>query len=323
MQHASLQHEDGPDAPSDRALPHLARALDPRVVGPRLETLLGAHGPVAARVLKHAPGKRCVVAYECADGTRAIAKLYRKDRARNHAAVLAALAPALEGNVRTPRLLASWDDLGAVVQEWVPGEAVPDYERLGAEADLVARLGAALAELHAAPVACGAETDLEMHLRRTCHPGPGALAEELPAAAQVAVALAADLVAADRRLARTLRPCHGDFSPRQVFVQGPRVWLVDLDGLCQAPPALDVANFRVGLEAHLGEAGRELAGRFLAAYAARSGGPAEPPGLAVYEAFGWLRRAMILWRKRPPAWQQELGSCLERGRARLDDDATA
>jgi aminoglycoside phosphotransferase (APT) family kinase protein len=317
LQHASLQQDAGSGTPADGALPHLARALDPCTAGVRLEALVGNRGGLTARVLKHTPGKRCVILYEYADGTRVVAKLYRKDRAAQHAATLAALGSALAGDVRTPRLLALWEDLGAVVQEWVPGDAVPDYAHLGAEGDLLERLGAALADLHAAPVAIGAETDLERHMQRTCHPGPQALAAELPEMARAAAILAAELLAADQRLARTLRPCHGDFSPRQVFVHGPRVWLVDLDGFCRAAPALDVANFRVGLEAHLGEAGAVLGDRFLAAYRARSGGPAHLPGLGVYEALGWLRRAVILWRKRPPGWQQDIALVLERGRAKL------
>jgi aminoglycoside phosphotransferase family enzyme len=134
--------------------------------------------------------------------------------------------------------------------------------------------------------------------------------------AAVALELEGAIYAREARLARALRPCHGDFSPRQVFVQESGVYLVDLDGLSQSDPAFDVASFRVGLEAHLGEAGRALADRFLAAYLEQSG-LAELPTLPHQEAFCDLRRALIAWRKRPENWQSELRICLERGRARL------
>jgi aminoglycoside phosphotransferase (APT) family kinase protein len=115
----------------------------------------------------------------------------------------------------------------------------------------------------------------------------------------------------DAAMARVVRPCHGDFSPRQIFVHADVVTLVDVDGLSLGDPALDVASFRVGLQAHLERDGAALAGRFLAAYAA-AGGPALAR-LDVYEAFAWLRRAVIAWRKRPPEWQAVLERCLERG----------
>jgi aminoglycoside phosphotransferase (APT) family kinase protein len=270
---------------------------------------------LSARVLKHVPGKRCVIAYERADGARLVAKMYRKDRAPRHAAILQQLSAVLCAATRTPGLVDCWADWGLVVETWVPGAAAPDWSALAHRPDLLQRLGAALAELHAAPVDDAPAANLEAHVRRTCHPGVEALAmerQELGAAAQQLRRL---VLERDRIAPPETATCHGDFGPAQIFVAGGTVSLVDLDGLCRSNPALDVANFRVGLETHAGLAGRDAGARFLAAYREQCG--RELAALRVYEAFCDLRRAMIAWRKQPPGWEAECGTMLQRGLARL------
>lgn len=302
--------------PRDRALPRLERALDPGTVRPRLEALLGFHGALSIRVLKHTLGKRCVLAYELEDGTRVVAKLYRKDRAEGHAATLAALGHALQAGARTPRLLGCWEDLGIVLQEWVPGEALPEYGALADCAGLVERVARALADFHAAPVVRGPQADLTAHMRRTCRTGMTDLEAAPPPGAEELAALEAAILAREAQMPVTPSLCHGDFGPRQVFVDRDAVYFVDLDGLCQGDPALDVASFRVGLATHLGDAGRALGDRFLAVYLRRRG-LADLPTLAHHEAFCELRRAVILFRKREPGWESAFRRTLARGRARL------
>lgn len=307
-------------SPADAGLPHLGAALDAAAMRVRLAAVLGEHGALTVRVLKHSPGKRCVLAYGLADGTRAVGKMYRKERAQSQARRLATAAAALRGRTRVPQLLACWEDLGLVLQEWAPGERVPDYEALAGEAALVERLAVALADLHGAALDAGTPADLAAQVRRTCKPGAAALAAERPAWAADLAAIEAGMCVLERTCARTVRPCHGDFSPRQLFVTDEVITLVDLDGMRTGEAALDVAGFRVGLAAHLGEAGRALGDRFLGAYLGASGLPALP-ALGAYEVFGELRRAMTLWRKRPPGWEVELQRGLERGRARLAVEA--
>jgi len=301
--------------PADAALPHLGIAADPRVMAPRLAPLLDGHGNLDITILKHTPGKRCVVAYRFENGARGIGKMLRKQRAARHAAALAALQRALVGTTRTPRLLGCFDDLGLVVQEWVPGERLPEYADLAGRGALVERLGAALAALHTSAVAIERQADLAAHLRRTCGGGPAAWSDLSSATRRRGIALQTAMLAREAVLARTLRPCHGDFSPRQIFVHPSRVSFVDVDGLCLGDPSLDVASFRVGLQAHVEDGGAALADRFLAAYHAAAGDAVA--GLDVYEAFHWLRRAVVLWRKRPVDWESQLERCLERCSARL------
>jgi hypothetical protein len=300
----------------DPGLPRLGQALDAGRMAPRLHAVVGGHGALAARVLKHASGKRCVIAYEFEDGRRAVGKLYRKDRARVRAAELVALGDGLGGAIRVPRVLACWEDLGLVLQEWVPGAGVPDYEELGERAELVLQLAAALADFHGSPVRIGPAASLATHVRRTCRPGIAALAAALPELAATLRDIESAMYAREAAIPSVPGPCHGDFGPRQVLVDGANVYLVDLDGFCQGDPGLDVASFRVGLVAHLGETGGALADRFLAAYLARRG-LAALPTLAHHEAFCELRRALILWRKRPQGWETDLQRTVERGRSRL------
>jgi len=78
----------------------------------------------------------------------------------------------------------------------------------------------------------------------------------------------------------------------------------------------------VGLAAHLGKAGQDLGDRFVHTYLCQSG-LAALPALGAYEAFAELRRAMTLWRKRPPGWEDDLERGLGRARARLASSAAA
>jgi aminoglycoside phosphotransferase len=303
-------------APRDAALPGLVGALDPARAGAWLEGVIGDHGTPTVRVLKHVHGKRCVLAYEFADGSRVVGKMYRKDRAGRHAAILRAMNVALDGDTRVPKLLGCWDDLGMILEAWVPGAPVRGWDDVRDTPGLAERLGHALATLHATHVPAARRADLEAQVRRTCHPGIEALAAAQPEEGPRLQALMAAIFARDAQVAPSLVTSHGDFAPTQLFVDADTVYLLDLDGLCIADRALDLANFRVGLEVHLGDAGRGLGDRFLAAYTAHSGA-APSPALPHYEAFCHVRRAMILWRKQPAGWRQELALCLGRGAARL------
>lgn len=311
-----LTQSSGEPMLEDPALPSLVQVLDASCMSPRLASRLGGEGRLAISVLKHTPGKRCVLGYRFESGARAIGKVYRKDRARRHADLLHDLGAHLAGPTRVPRLLDCAEDLGLVLQEWVPGDPVPEFEALGASPELVERLGESLADLHAVDLPRLPEADFASHVRRTCHPGLEVLATDPAVAAGDLFAVQTALFEREAGLARTVRTCHGDFSPRQIFDDGCAIYVVDLDGLGRSHPALDVANFRVGLEVHLGATGLDLGGRFLSAYLRRAALPALQ-GLEVYEAFGYLRRAMIAWRKRPPGWEAHLAACVERGHDRL------
>jgi hypothetical protein len=240
----------------DPALPQLARAADPAALAARW-----------ARALRRPGGVTCGCSSTCRASAPCWASSSRrdaghrqdvpKDRAAHHARLVADLGAALRRAHAVPRLLDCWEDLGLVLQEWVPGDAGPDYEHLGAEAALVERLGAALAELHAATVG-RRHSDLAAHVRRTCGAGLESLGADWPQMAAMAYELEGAIYARDARLAHTLRPCHGDYAPRQMFVARSTCtrrsrWSALSD------PALRCRQFPGRARSASGDAGRELA----------------------------------------------------------------
>jgi thiamine kinase-like enzyme len=113
-----------------------------------------------------------------------------------------------------------------------------------------------------------------------------------------------------------LVPSHGDFGPGQILATEEQISLVDLDGFAHSDAALDVANVLVGLQVHAGMEARELGQRFLQTYLSERGVEALP-GLPHYRAFAWLRRAMILLRRRPAGWEEHALHLLGRARQSL------
>ncbi|HEY7075945.1 MAG TPA: ATP-binding cassette domain-containing protein, partial [Solirubrobacteraceae bacterium] len=153
-------------------------------------------------------------------------------RPRQFAAALTGLRTAVP--VRTAPLTGALPELRATLQRALPG-APPEPAAAAAQAAelLVALRRAPLAQL---PVR-GPDDHLAEALRKA------ALIEAvLPETRQRVVALA-------RRLARgrpaglPLVPAHGDFHADQLLASDGELALIDLDGLCLAPAALDPATY--------------------------------------------------------------------------------
>lgn len=105
---------------------------------------------------------------------------------------------------------------------------------------------------------------------------------------------------------------HGDFTPGQFLFDGTDSGLIDLDSVCQAEPALDVAQYLTyltvgGQKSKLSpEATRafftDLRTRFLQTYAGALGADLEQLGarVAVYTNMSLLRRVLRSWQKMKP-----------------------
>jgi aminoglycoside phosphotransferase (APT) family kinase protein len=282
----------------------------------RLRPLLRAQGDLDVQLLKHVVGKRAVLLYRFADGRRLIGKMYRADRAQEQHTVLAALQQSLQGATRTPRPLACWLDLGLLNQEHMPGEAAPHWSEIADDEALLDRMAIALADLHGAPVEVGRQTNLADHVRRTCHPGLPALREALPHLGATLRDIETAMLAREAAIPLDRVLIHGDFGPGQVLWTPEQLSIVDLDGLSHGDAALDVANFVVGLRVHAGLAGRGLAQRFSERYQQRRGCRALP-GLPHYQALAYVRRAMILLRKRPVGWEEQALQMVDRAASSL------
>ncbi len=193
--------------------------------------------------------------------SRVIAKVYADDNGRHAAAAMralwsAGLPPAV---VTLAEPLAYLPDLRLLVQGSIPAEqTLDDLLRAALRADndsalaqgdaqadaAVERTAAALAALHSSGVGRGPRVTVEHELDGLAALS-GRLAElvpELDGAADALLGWARAL--ATRAPADPAVPTHRSFHPGQVLLHQGRVGIIDFDDLCQAEPALDVAQFR-------------------------------------------------------------------------------
>lgn len=313
---------------SDPKLPGLARALDEEAMRALFAARLGeqSFSPLRCRVVKHAPGKRCVIAYELngddavSAPRRLIGKIYRKNRGEMIFAQWRRLwqAAAVSASFNMPEPLAYWPELGMLVQSVVPGRQLATFSE-GDELHLALRgVARNLAVLHGLTVDLGEPKTLDDHLRKYCHPGPQVLSAD-PEWAPLVERLLNGL-AADASLSRAPHcPIHGDLNLAQIFIDAGRAWFIDFDGLCLAHPALDLGNFLVTLQVHFTAEYEALAKIFLEEYQARRS-LRMLTGLRSYQAFACLRRAVICTRAPAvPHRRQQVRQLLETGSSFLEN----
>lgn len=312
---------------SDPKLPGLVRALDEETMRALFATTLGRElNPgeksfplLRCRVLKHAPGKRCVIAYEFDGGTRRfIGKIYRKNRGENIFLNWRELwQRACENEARTgeplgmAEPLAYFPELGMVLQRAVSGRRLAEISVYADRRLAMRSIARNLATLHSLPAAVGEKKTFTDHLKKYCHPGPQVLLDACPELAPLVEVILHGL-AVDEGLSPAC-PVHGDLNLTQIFIAAERAWFVDFDGLCLADPALDIGNFLMTLQVHYGPDYESLAEFFLEEYKARRS-LRMLTGLRTYQAFACLRRAMICTRAPAvPAWRQQVRQLLEAG----------
>ena len=231
----------------DPGLPAAAVAVDPGRIESRLRELApvatGTGLPIRAEPVRYKPGRTCVVRYELGD-VAAFGKVMAAG-AERQAAVVRELAAA--GAVCVPPLLAVWPDLGMTVQAAVTAVDLTTTIAAARPADRgrwLRRLGRAAACLHTAAVkqplpAVGWREDL------------AELTGYRPLFAALAPALGPEVDRALAQLERTAAACppgaerlgHGALRTDQLLAgRSGRLYLLDLDGLCRADPARDLAN---------------------------------------------------------------------------------
>ena len=319
---------------NDRKLPGLARALDAEAMRALLAATLGRElnqeenlfPALRCRVLKYAPGKRCVIAYEL-DGVprRFIGKIYRKNRGEMIFANWRQLWQSAGENeactgepLGMPVPLAYFPELGMVLQSAVSGRPLAEISAYADRRVAMRGIARNLATLHGLPMVVGEKKTLVDHLQKYCHPGPQVLLDACPELAPLVAMILNGLATAESLLQAPACPVHGDLNLAQIFIAGERAWFVDFDGLCRADPALDLGNLLVTLQVHYGSDYENLAEIFLEEYKARRS-PQMLTGLRTYQAFACLRRAMICTRAPVvPAWRQQVRQLLEAGSAFLE-----
>ena len=192
--------------------------------------------------------------------------------------------------VPTARFELALRDLQLIVQSAVDG--APPRDAVGS----AARAGELLRQLHSAR-ADGLEVarpERELAIAR----------HHADLAATVVPALGPRLEVLLERLAdrlpqtRAVVPAHGDFRVDRCLVAGDDVWLIGFDGMCLAPPALDVGSYAADVVGGGGD-GEALAA-VLEPLVEGYGG--RPEALEWYVATAILKRATDPFGRLVPEW---------------------
>lgn len=248
---------------ADAGLPTLARALDPSVVKryfrrglPDLAEEGGSVRLRAIRVIRHKPGRRCVIEYDVKvtwpNDRRKRLTLIGKVRARRSGESDCQLQRSLWDagfETRSPDGIAVAQPAGVLpkldlwLQRKVPGQVATALLAAPGGVGLARRVAEAAYKLHQAGVPAVRRHGMADELRilgqclRT-------VAQEEP---RWATRIERLLDACTRLGAETPAPVpcgiHRDFYSDQVIVDEPRLYLIDFDLYCLGDPALDIGNF--------------------------------------------------------------------------------
>jgi len=229
----------------DPAIPYLRQALDIEQARPVLARQLGELDLHSARLIRHKPGRRCLIEYEAttpAGPWTFIGKVRAKGLdTRTHAT----LTTCLHAGIPVPDPLGLVPEFQMLLQRKAPG--VPLTDLLSGPRGIVLARGAAriARQLHTASIPTDRRHTLVAELR--------ILHERLPLVAQQHPGWAERLnrlLAACDRLAWTVPASfavtcgiHRDFYSDQVLVDGDDLVLLDVDLFCEGDPALDIGNF--------------------------------------------------------------------------------
>jgi hypothetical protein len=248
------------DRPRDPALPFLEPALDPvacEVLFARIPTLVAPSETLrvgAARLLRHKPGRRCLIEYRVEiEGPRGRKTAWLLGKARaggikprvyRGQCVLweEGFGSGAPDGVGVPEPLGVVPELSMWLQRRVPGRPSTALLPGPGGVRLARRVAEALHKLHRAVLPAGRvhlpANEIEILEQRLAPVrGGGSWAERVDR-----------LLAGCARIAAALpitppRTIHRDFYPDHAIVSGRRIALVDFDTLCLGDPALDAGNF--------------------------------------------------------------------------------
>ncbi|MCC7373314.1 MAG: hypothetical protein IT581_01570 [Verrucomicrobiales bacterium] len=255
----------GETAP-DPSMPFLGRALDIewmdrrlRQLGEKVTGTLEHRALVAAALIRHKPGRRCVIEYRFGpESAGAEMAWLGKARARQGRGWATRVAEDLRsaglndaGRVSVPEPLGEVPEIHMELQRRVGGETV--FKRFESETNsseieaLARRCAEAIHRLHASGVRIARTHTVADELR--------ILRDRLAKMWVTHACWGERLDAVMRgceRLASTLdEPCaclvHRDYYPDQVLVEGERLWLLDLDLCAMGDACLDHGNFMAHL----------------------------------------------------------------------------
>jgi hypothetical protein len=246
----------------DAALPVVRAALDPTLAAAEFKRhlpRLSGEGRLklkAIRVVRHKPGKRCVIEYDL--------KVKQPGEADHFVTVIGKIRARRSGNEGFRQLESIWnagfeaqsadgisvpEPVGVIskfkmwCQRKVAGETATQRLVATDGVALAGRIAEAIHKLHQAnlPTERAHTMADELRILRECF-------DKVLAQRPEWTERLAKLMAACEKLGVSLplpNACgiHRDFYSSQVIVDGARLWLIDFDCFCLGDPGLDVGNF--------------------------------------------------------------------------------
>ncbi|WP_339383366.1 phosphotransferase [Oculatella sp. LEGE 06141] len=244
---------------ADPTMPFLSGALDPVQVQPQFAHHLPPHLNTAQlraiRVIRHKPGRRCLIEYDLEmnpSGSSQLITLIGKVRAKGtdvfsyrlqHALWNAGFTADSEDGISVPEPVAAIPAFHMWLQHKVPGTIATQLLPQPNGVTLAQRIAEAADKLHRAGI--------PSHRRHTIVDELQILHDRLPLILQQHPTWQQrleDILDACDRLGSAmpqpnLQGIHRDFYPDQIIVDGDRLYLLDLDLYCEGDPSLDIGNF--------------------------------------------------------------------------------
>jgi hypothetical protein len=259
---AKVKVKDPFGAASDQSMPQIAIALDRRRCGPLFkrglrkliadDQILRIH---RIKVLRHKPGKRCVIRYDVfteppGDATQSFAILgkIRAKRAPNTAFNQqqafwdAGFDSDAADGISVPEPVGIIDELQMWFQRKCPGKTATSLITPDSTNDLPERIAAAAAKIHRANVPTEKAHGMadELRILKDCF---AVVAQVRPNLSDRLGKLFVKMERAAASLgARPTVGIHRDFYSDQVLYDG-SVCVLDFDLYCMGDPALDIGNF--------------------------------------------------------------------------------
>jgi len=245
--------------PTDKLLPQLAEALDFIQAKENLSSLVqeccsnSELNLESVRLLRHKPGRRCLIAYDFIDHVHqlrktVLGKIHAKGRHERSFKLQQDLWEcgfdewSVDG-ISIPRPVGIVNQWNMWLQEYVPGQDCWQALHGPKQQRVAMQLGAAVVKLSQAGVLTNRTHDVWDELK--------ILQEKLPT-------VACKMPHLERRIDNVLSGCrrlseetssrievgiHRDFYPDQVVIDGERIYVLDHDLYCMGDPCLDIANF--------------------------------------------------------------------------------
>lgn len=245
---------------ADPKMPFVAGAIDPLNVQQQFSQNLSQTLPkinlCAIRVIRHKPGRRCLIEYDLEidnpDASSQVITLIGKVRAKGTDINSYQLQQSLwntgfsttsEDSISVPEPIGIVPEFQMWLQRKVPGEIATNLLPEPNGTNLAKRIAEAAHKLHQSGIPPKRSHTMADELR--------ILHERLPMVAQLypqwTKRLERVLEACEDLGAATpepqLRGIHRDFYPDQVIVDGHRLYLLDLDLYCEGDSGLDIGNF--------------------------------------------------------------------------------